>query len=379
MSKGTGVLRERNQKRILALLRKNKISYRLEIAQSLGLSKNTVSLIIDQFMKEGLVKETGMIDQKGAGRPRKMVSLVAGTYTAIGLSITEAEIEYSVMDYCTNIIEEGKFPLESKQADETIGELITCCQRLMGKFPGVIGVGVGVPGLVDPHKGLVYHSTKLNWSRVDLGKTMDAELGINVWIFNNVKVAALGAMEKSSQGDRSSTFYIRISEGIGGAMIIDNRVFNGGAWTAGEIGHISVDPDGPLCECGQFGCLEKLISVLAFKESLRNQFPNHFKNHNIQEMFGEVKDLKTTHELLGKYGQYLGSAITQVIHLLNPEVIIVESPYNDFGVFRENTLRTTIQKSLKFSFEQTEIKFGENSLSPAIGAAISVIYKLEEE
>ncbi|WP_257348940.1 ROK family transcriptional regulator [Pseudalkalibacillus decolorationis] len=371
--KGTSILRERNQKRVLEYLRKNKMSSRLEISKALKVSKNTVSLIIDHFIKQGIVAERGSKETKGAGRPSVALSIVPRSCHSVGIYTRSEKIEIIVTDYCFNIIEHSTITIT--QEDRLLEELIHCCERIVDSYPNVIGIGIGVPGLVNPKTGFVYRATNLNWTNIPLKERIQRKVNANISVFNSVKVAALQAIEDSEE-DLHSIFYIRISEGIGGAFIINNSIHLGASWTAGEIGHISVEENGPKCKCGQSGCLERLINVTAFKEAIKDNGFGYYNKMNIRELINDNSSEFIMQELKN-CGSYLGKAVSQVIHLLNPQVIIIDSPYNGASIFKDNTVKVIEQKSLNLPFQQTRIEFVDNVYSPAKGAAISVIINFE--
>ncbi|MBW7460972.1 ROK family protein, partial [Paenibacillus sepulcri] len=176
MSKGTALLRQRNEKRTLALLRTGEHHSRQELSKLLGLSKNTISLIIDSFIKQGIVEEKGLDEQSGAGRPRIQLQLIPAFHTAIGISIGHSSCQFVVTDYRSTILESGEWTIPSMQADPFIGQLIRLCGGLLDKYPQTLGIGAAIPALVDPHLGLVHFSSHLDWRDVPLKERLDEGL-----------------------------------------------------------------------------------------------------------------------------------------------------------------------------------------------------------
>ncbi|PWW28250.1 putative NBD/HSP70 family sugar kinase [Cytobacillus oceanisediminis] len=373
--KGTSILRERNQKKVIEYVRKNEPCSRLEIAAALEVSKNTISLIVDQLIKDKVIKESGSLEKQGAGRPRIMLSLLENAYLSLGFLLGKNRIDYCIVNFRFQTVEEGGRKLEPNH--NLIEELIKLSKELIKKHPKIYGIGVGVPGLVDPNSGYVYHSANLEWRDVPLKRELEKEFNHKISIFNSVKVAALRAIDEMRGGDFKSAFYIRIGEGVGGAFIIGNQVYNGNSWTAGEIGHISVDPLGPECSCGQKGCLEKLISMNTFREFLQNNNPEVKVKHSQKEWMDWVKSNLTAAKESSQYGEYLGRAIVHVIHLMNPQTVIVDSPYNTFENFKNKTIAAVKVNTLPFPLLKTNIAFTEHAFSPAKGAAISILLQLE--
>ncbi|MCQ6267958.1 ROK family transcriptional regulator [Fictibacillus sp. WQ 8-8] len=367
--KGTALLREINQKNILDYIRTHEPCSRKEIAQALKVSKNTVSLIVEQLLKQKMIAESGIKEPIGAGRPKVLLRLRPDALQTIGLMVQQDNISYIVLDFQLNELEEGSVSIKSQSV---LDEVINLSKNLASRFHKAKGIGIAVPGIVDPTRGYVYQSANLNWKDVDLKKILSTEVKVPVEVFNNVKIAAERGKETVKPKLRSSFFYIRIGEGIGGAYVADNQVMNGNSWTAGEIGHLSVASHGPICKCGQKGCLEKIISMEAFREFLQSLSYTP-SDKNDMDLTKLAKQDHRVHQEIEEYGNYLGRALVQVIHLLNPQEIVIEAPYNQIYEFQEKTISSAKQRTLSDAFAQTKIVFSKEFYSPAKGAAVSIL------
>ncbi|GGD95708.1 ROK family protein [Paenibacillus nasutitermitis] len=380
MSKGTGLLRQMNEKRALALLRSGEHHSRQELAKLLGLSKNTISLIIDSFIKQGIVVEKGLTEQAGAGRPRIRLELVPDFHTAIGLSIGHSSCQYIVTDYRSSILESGEYPILNTDAEPFIGEMIGLCGRLLAKYPRTIGIGATIPALVDPHRGIVHFSSHLNWKNTPLKEKLDKHLPVKTMVMNNVKASALAvASTMPGAGDSANLFYLRIDEGVGGAQIIDGRIYNGASFIAGEIGHLCVHRDGPLCACGQRGCLEALVSMPAVKEQIRSRYPQAELEGNPLPWIVSKQNEDDMRSLLRTSGEHVGFALSQLVNLVNPRHIMINSPLAELAPFKQAVQRTMEQRALHLPFAKTSLQFLQNAFSASIGAAYAVILDFEKE
>ncbi|MCS7460981.1 ROK family transcriptional regulator [Paenibacillus doosanensis] len=380
MSKGTALLRQQNEKRTLALLRAGKISSRQEIAAALGLSKNTISLIVDKFIKEGVVKEVGSDEQGSVGRPRIQLSLQTEAYKSIGILIQHSYIQYVVTDYCSAVLDQGSIVTDANDPDRCIGTLIRLCGELIGRHPEVLGIGVAVPALVDPIEGVVHFSSHLSWRNVRLKDRMDARLPVATKVLNLVKAAALAPSSGMPAEHAANSFYLRIDEGVGGAHIIDSSIYNGASWTAGEVGHLCVEPNGPLCTCGQRGCLEAMVSLPALAKQLRELYPEVRAEGDFDAYWTEdAAGLSSADELMRQTGRYVGIALAPVIALLNPGYIVVDSPLDKLDAFKQSVLSTVESRALKYPTEQTKILFIKSRCASSIGAAFAVILDFEKE
>ncbi|ULL18287.1 ROK family transcriptional regulator [Paenibacillus sp. H1-7] len=380
MSKGTALLRQQNEKRTLALLRAGKHSSRQEIAAALGLSKNTISLIVDKFIKDGVVKEIGADEQGGVGRPRIQLRLQAEAYKSIGILIQHSYFQYVVTDYCQAVLDKGSVPMETDDPEPYIGKLIHLCSELIRQHPEVLGIGIAVPALVDPIEGVVHFSSHLSWRNVRLKERMDSSLPVTTKVLNLVKAAAIAPSSGLPAEHSSNSFYLRMDEGVGGAHIIDSQIYSGASWTAGEAGHLCVEPEGPLCSCGQRGCLEALVSIPAMVRQMQQQHPDVQTEDDLGRYIAEEgTEGSRFQEIMDKSGQYVGMALSQIILLLNPGHIVIDSPFHEVDAFKQSVLSTVDRRALKLPTEKTSILFIKSSYASSVGAAFAVILDFEKE
>ncbi|WP_054708608.1 ROK family transcriptional regulator [Bacillus sp. JCM 19041] len=361
-SRGTGILREQNEKRVLSLLRKKKEMTRKELMESLKVSKNTVSIIVDQYIKQGVIQEIGRKQPNKAGRPTVLLKLNPALFETISMVIHPDSIEWSVYNYFLEPLQTETVFLDTSDVQTCVNQMLDIIEEEQKNRKNVIGVGIAVPGIVDTSNGSVISSVKLDWKNVPLGSYLKQSISLPFYIQNNVKVAALCAIEEQDEHAQTSFFYIRIGEGIGAAFVMNSQIWDGETSTAGEIGHLSVNPDGPECRCGQKGCLERLIGQKTFLEWTK-------KNGTVYEMQLE----------LTKYGEYLSIPIMNIIHLLNPSHIIIDSPYNDYDSFTDSVTRVLEERSrLTHGLGQEDLIFNEEPYSELEGAALAMILSYEE-
>jgi predicted NBD/HSP70 family sugar kinase len=373
MPKGTGLLRAVNEKRVLNFLREHKTASRQEMAEALGLSKNTVSLIVDKLLRDGMVQETGL-DTTGVGRPRKQLSLIPNAFHAIGILVQDTACEFVVTDYLGRVVESGIHPMNSTDSVDCLSQIAELCLSLEKEYPRLLGVGIAVPGLVDPIRGIVHYSSHVGWRDVPVVDVLGERLSVPVIVYNRVKAAALSPTQVIPE-QASSTFYIRIDEGVGGAFVIRNKVMHGASWTAGEIGHLSVDPDGPRCSCGQRGCLESLVSLQVLRRQLCERIGVERGRTEWDRVFTEGWRAygREFGDILHKAGEYVGTGVATIVNLFNPQCIVIDSPYGEIVEFRDALLAVAEQRALSFPFQHVHIQFMNSQFSSAIGAALGVI------
>lgn len=371
-AKGPALLRQYNERHVLSYLRRARISTRLDIARALSLSKNTISLIVDDFIAQGMLEEIGVQPSGGLGRPKIQIALVPDKLKAAGIMIEHGRMHWLVANYFCERIESQHLELDTTEPAQVLAAIAAAAAGLVQRHPELIGIGVGFPGIIDPLRGEIHVSSRLGWQHVALQPTLDAAVPVPVGIMNTVKAAALVAgRDESLNGHDGPCFYLRIAEGIGGTLLTRQGVYYGGSWTAGEVGHLIVAADGPVCSCGQRGCLESKIGLPAINAQLGSQRPGlSWANHS--------EAVAITDAVLAPAGALLGKALSQIIHLINPATLLIDCPYASSSLFTEQVLTAARQATLPFAYSHTRIRFLADSFDPALGLALGMIQRYEQ-
>lgn len=200
----------------------------------------------------------------------------------------------------------------------------------------VAALGVGVPGWLDPAKGFLFFAPNLGWKDVPLGKILGERLGLPVFLDNDANLAALGEYAFGAGRGAEHMVYITVSTGVGGGIILNGGVYHGAAGTAGEMGHVTVAPDGPRCRCGNQGCLEAVASGTAMAMRAR-ALVDEGRGAGILAAAGgrrEAVSARAVAEaaaagdaealvILRDAGRYLGIAVAWVINMLNPAAVVL--------------------------------------------------------
>jgi glucokinase len=199
----------------------------------------------------------------------------------VGVDIGGTKTEAVAIDDAGLVIDEVRVPTgfgEDAVIASTVAAVTELAERL-GTTPSEFGaIGVGVPGAVDPASGRVAHAVNLGLDGLALGDELAARLGVRVRLENDVNVAALGAFHLLGHGQERSMAYLNLGTGLAAGLVLGGRLWRGSRGTAGEIGHIPVDPSGELCSCGQRGCLELLASGSAVARQWPTEHPRPVQN-----------------------------------------------------------------------------------------------------
>jgi glucokinase len=229
-------------------------------------------------------------------------------------------------------------------------------------------VGVGVPGLVNPQTGRVVISSDIpSVVREDLRSALADAAGLPVTLDNDANAGAMGEYTVGAGRGSRNMFYVTIGTGIGGALVLDGRLWRGASGFAGEFGHITIDPEGVECTCGNVGCLETVASapniVRRTHERLMRDSTSSLsrlglnKNFTAADIAHEAKNGDDFAALMmARTGRYIGTAIASVINLLNAERIVLGGGVMDAGdLILEPIIAEARRRSFQPNFEATQI------------------------
>lgn len=185
---------------------------------------------------------------------------------AVGIDVGGTKARGIVIDPSGNVLADRTIPTRLGP-EGVLGTIVDLHALLVDAVPtaSVTPVGVGIPGVVDPHNGVVAHAVNLRLTNMQLGIELERVLGTVVAVENDVNAAAVGAAAGSS---KASLVYLNLGTGLAAGIVLDGELVRGRVGAAGELGHISIDPDGPLCGCGQRGCLEQSLSGTAVRSMM---------------------------------------------------------------------------------------------------------------
>ena len=197
-------------------------------------------------------------------------------------------------------------------------------------------VGIGAPGAVDPDKGVVIFAPNLAWENVPLQKQLEKKLDLPVFLENDCNVATLGVYEHELEAKPADVVGIFMGTGIGGGLIVNHEIYSGFNKTAGEIGHMVIEVDGPKCGCGNRGCFEALASRNAIFQKIKTAVREGQKTELTEMLGADLADMRSGHlrkairrgdkfvqEVVQNAARYAGIAVGNIINLFNPEVVIM--------------------------------------------------------
>ncbi|MDD3840872.1 MAG: ROK family transcriptional regulator [Clostridia bacterium] len=333
---------------ILKLIRKKEIISRAELAKIAKLSPTTISDLTQLLLNEGVVIEIGEGTSKG-GRKPILLSLNDRCGFFIGVDIAVNFLKIGIFDIELNVIQmtEKEFIKTEYTNDELSREIIDLIQELLEKSrinkKKIFGIGISVEGIIDYNKKVILSSTVYPHLRnVNLFDLIKKEFDVPVYIENGSQLAALAEKQLIKRySSYHSVVFFEVNTGIGEGIILDDKIYNGAFGGAGEIGHITVDVNGPVCNCGNRGCLE----VMANKKAIINQVQKILKfNGNtvlkqIEKQDITLKDIgdaaaegdQVAIDIIRREAKYLAAGVLNIINTFNPEAIIIGGDIIDLG------------------------------------------------
>ncbi|MFC4031035.1 ROK family protein [Streptomyces polygonati] len=311
---------------------------RQELGRDTGLSAGSISNVVGELIADGMVEEAGAVESDG-GRPRILLQVAAGFGHVVGVDVGETRVRVELFDLALTELASADLPLSDSGHDvdhvvrlalEGIGTVV----REAGVDDSeVLGVGIGVPGIVeqgDPEgsppgegTGIVVHGQTIGWDAVPLGRLLRAGTALPLYIDNGAKT--LGQAEMWFGGGRGSGNVViaLIGSGVGAAVVADGSPYHGASSSAGEWGHTTLRVGGRTCRCGSRGCLEAYVGA----EALLGRW--HAAPEGVSEESGLAALLAAAdHDpeaaaLLDEAAEYLGAGIADLINLFNPQRIVI--------------------------------------------------------
>lgn len=389
------LLQQRNIAMVLKNInQKGPISKR-KIVNNIGISFAKVNSIILSLIERGIILEIGKEESNG-GRPSALFKINPNYRLIIGCKLSHTQLRTVASNINGEIFKDDSqtfdFSLGKKYiVNSIINSIHNIIDQLGDSRDKILGIGVSVSGLVNPKTGSICHFPYLadcgDWS---IEEIIEREFGLFCYVENIANAAALAELNFGIGRGIDNFLYLNVGTGLGLGIIINGKLYEGVTGSAGEFGHIMIDENGPLCECGNIGCLESFASIKAVvhkaKEMLKrgviSRLNNATEGNNEFVNFKMIYDAaihgdKLSYSMIDEMGRYLGKGIATLINLFNPEMIILGGKLSGSFNLLMNSIETIVMKhALELPRKSTKIVFsqlGENA--GVIGATIPIIEK----
>lgn len=376
------LMREMNVALILECLHREAPLSRAELAQMTGLNKATVSSLVKELLDSAFVRETGL-DSGERGRPAIHLTLNPDAGCIVGAEIGVDFISVILANFAAEVLWRYKNTTMALQSQETIlgrveDTLQDACLQAQSHGLRLLGLGLGLPGLVDVSTGTLLFAPNLKWTNVPVRSRLENKFNLPVYVDNEASLAALG--ESYFGAARGSDFVLYVSSGVGlgGGIVLNRQVLPGAAGFAGEVGHMTMDPNGQRCNCGNFGCWETFVSQWAVCRRVRDATQRGQTSSLVEKAQGNLDRLTVSmvvdaacegdavaRAALEETGQYLGIGLANLINALNPQRVVFGGLLSRGHEFLMPVIDDVVRKrALRWSREATEIviaAYGEDA------------------
>ena len=337
-------LREANRALVLATVQRWGGLTQVELAGTTGLSPATVSTIVRELLSAGLV-DTAVTTR--SGRRAQLVTMARRVGLAVGIQVGHRHLRIMLGDFSHEVIAEQSLPLPNEhRMDTTLDRaallVLDLLERVGASFDEVVGVGVAVPAPVDVGTGMIsVRGILRGWDEVHLGQTLSKRLARPVFVDNDANLGALAESTLGAARPYRDSVYVRASYGVGAGVVIDGRLHRGFAGTAGEIGHVQVDPAGPICGCGNRGCLDTVVGAAALVEALRvTRGPLTLRDVITLAIEGDQGCVR----VVADAGAQIGAVVAGLAQAVNPEVVVVGGELAETGELLLGPMREAVSR-----------------------------------
>ena len=311
-----------NRDIVLELIRTSQPISRADLARSSGLGRSTVSQIVEQLIDENWVRE-GAMGSLPRGRRPTMVGL-NGDLVAIAVDIHPRQASVALVDLNGRLLSRWPVPITSDPA-ASIRLIIECMQRIRptASYQSTEGIGISLPGRVNPTTQRLIFAPNLKWPEFDIKKIVETKMELPVFLENDATACLLAERTFARMDGVRDAVLVAVAEGVGTCILANGQLFSGHDGMAGEFGHICVDPNGPRCGCGKNGCWEVFSSSRAALRYYRELKPKG-PVVTFQELLNRAEEGDSAAaQALNMQAKWIGRGLRMIIASVSPSTILI--------------------------------------------------------
>ena len=376
--KNTVRMQLENRSTLLKLLRRNDHICRKDLAEMSGLTGAAVTNLIRDLIRVGLVSE----DRSYSGRlNRNAVSLKLNfeRFYVIGVSLRRGRLSYGVSDLSGKLLDKQSILLE---LDEKVDKILSILWESVAGYindpsykGGIVGIGISVPGPINLEKGEISYLTNMpGWKAIPVKKFLEERSGLPVILDDAANAAVLAEKWFGCGQSYHNIISVLVSKGVGAGIILNDRIYHGAFGFAGQVGHVSLDINGPVCGCGNRGCLELYCSTLALVKKAQEIYGlDLISDFNIIRERVAKGDKKLS-ELVAESGRYLGCALVNLANAFNPELIVIHGDMTDFGaIWFDSVKKAVADRLLPEAATKLKIEISPITDSPILLGTVAMV------
>jgi glucokinase-like ROK family protein len=337
---------------------------RAELARQMYLTRSAISTIIDDLKGMGLVDEIETGPTTGGRRPI-LLAINPNHGYVIGIDLGATHLRLVLTDFLAHVLDEFEYPISVidgpqkclTQIEHYISEILNRAKLNIGQ---VSAIGMGVPGPVVAETGEVTSPPIMpGWDGYPIRKHLEEQFQVPVVIGNDAEYGAIGEWAYGAGRGERNLAYIKVGTGVGAGLLLDGRIYRGATGSAGEIGHITIQANGPLCTCGNRGCLESMAGGKAIARNAREaiQAGRRTQLSAIAEDKILAVDVAAAaqrgdlvaQQIITDTGTYLGIAIASLVNLFNPNMIVIGGGVSQLGDLLLEPIRKIVMERSLYS------------------------------
>lgn len=385
-------MREINLSILLYALRNRGALSRAALAAETGLTKVTVSSLISQLIRLGFVAEGG-INKAGLGRPGTLLALNPRAGGILAAEIGVDFISIVLCDFAAKPLWRNRESTHTNAPQTEILERVISNIRIAARHAkkqqlDILGLTLGVPGLVDVASGTLLYAPNLKWENVPLADILSEKFAFPVYVDNESSIAAFGETMFGVARGMQNMAYVYAGVGVGGGLVVNGRIMTGATGFAGEIGHVTLEPDGPVCNCGNYGCWETLASQSAVfhrvEQAIDRGTPSslaRYKHNNYEDLTISAivraadEGDPVARQALCETGRYFGIGISNLVNTLNPEIVVIGGSLSAASTYLIPVIEQTLAKrALRWARQATRVVVAANGSDACTIGGVAIVY-----
>lgn len=323
-------LRAANRRAVLAALAADGPQSRADLARSTGLSRTTVSSLVQELIGAGHAVETadrGRPHKGGSGRPPLLVAATSARGAVAGIDIGHHHVRVAVADQGGSVLAEDVRPVDADTHGTATLDRATRMVRALTRASGVPalqGVGLCIPAPIDRRSGRIRSDIMPGWRDLSPAEQLEERLGVPVAADNDANLGALAELHHGVAHGVGDFVYLKLASGVGAGLVLGGRLHRGATGIAGEIGHVQVTEHGRVCRCSNRGCLETEVAAPRLLELVQ---PAHREQLSVERLVElERSGDPGVRRVLGDAGRTVGRALADLCNSLNPTLLVVGGP-----------------------------------------------------
>jgi N-acetylglucosamine repressor len=361
-----------NKSIILNKIRTDAPISRAQIAKETKLTPPTVSSNVKELIEQGIVKESELGESQG-GRKPTMLLIDNSAFSIVGVDIGPDMIECVMADLSGKISNRSSSKLSTPITDSQFLTILKeCIHTCIGSPPTsnekIIGIGVAMHGVVEVETGTSLVAPILGLKNIPIKEELEKEFDLDVKVENDARAIALGESWFGDHGPLESMLVVNIGRGVGAGLVMNGNLYHGSDDIAGEVGHMTIDLHGDVCECGNRGCLQTFITGPAIARRAQHELSGEqmYKlavsgDENIASVFKET-------------GEIIGVGLTNLIHIINPEKIVLSGGVTKSKKLILPEIRKTIEeRALTPKAKQTAVSISKLGDDATLKGAVALL------